>query len=93
MHGRAEPRSDASIGELASVFDMTLTGMKTHVRVIEGARLVTTKKVGRVRRCSVGPRRLDDETAWIARYQAMVEERMQRLDAVLEREMKKGDRR
>lgn len=86
-------RADASIGELASAFDMTLTGMKKHVRVLEDARLVTTKKVGRVRLCSVGPRRLDDETAWIARYQTMVEERMQRLDAVLERETKKGDRR
>ena len=86
-------RADASIGELESVFDMTLTGMKKHVRVLEEARLVTTKKVGRVRLCSVGPRRLDDETAWITRYQAMAEERMQRLDAVLEREIKKGDRR
>ncbi len=86
-------RRDASISELASAFDMTLTGMKKHVRVLEDARLVTTKKVGRVRQCGLGPRRLDDETAWIARHQAMVEERMQRLDAVLEREMKKGDRR
>lgn len=86
-------RADASIGDLASAFDMTLTGVKKHVRVLEDAKLVATRKVGRVRLCSLGPRRLDDETAWIARYQAMVEERMQRLDAVLEREMKKGDRR
>ena len=85
--------SDASITDLAQRFRMTLTGMKKHVRVLEEARLVTTKKVGRVRLCSVGPRRLDDETAWIARYQSMVEERMQRLDAVLERETKKRDRR
>ena len=86
-------RGNASIGELAAAFDMTLTGMKKHVQVLEAAELVATKKVGRVRLCSLGPRRLADETAWIARYQAMVEERMQRLDAVLEREMKKGDRR
>ncbi len=86
-------RADAALGELASTFDMTLTGMKKHVRVLEDARLVTTKKVGRVRLCRLGPRRLEDETAWIARYQAMVEQRMQRLDEVLERELKKGDRR
>ncbi len=86
-------RGDASIGDLASAFDMTLTGVKKHVSVLEDAKLVTTKKVGRVRLCSLGPRRLDDERAWIARYQTMVEERMQRLDAVLEREMKKGGRR
>jgi DNA-binding transcriptional ArsR family regulator len=86
-------RGNASIGELASAFDMTLTGMKKHVKVLEDAELVTTRKVGRTRLCGLGPHRLDDETAWIARYQSMVEERMQRLDAVLEREMKKGDRR
>lgn len=86
-------QGNASIGDLASAFDMTLTGMKKHVKVLEDARLVTTKKVGRVRLCGLGPRRLEDETAWIARYQRMVEERMQRLDAVLERELKKGDRR
>ncbi|HEY6957410.1 MAG TPA: metalloregulator ArsR/SmtB family transcription factor [Candidatus Limnocylindria bacterium] len=86
-------RADASIGDLASAFDMTLTGMKKHVTVLEDAKLVTTRKVGRVRLCSLGPRRMDDETAWIARYQRMVEERMSRLDAVLEREKMKGDQR
>lgn len=85
-------RGNASIGELASAFDMTLTGMRKHVQVLEGARLVTTRKVGRTRLCGLGPRRLEDETAWLAKYQRMVEERMSRLDAVLEREMKKGDR-
>lgn len=86
-------RADASIGELAGAFGMTLTGMKKHVKVLEGARLVVTRKVGRVRLCSLGPRRLDDESAWLGRYRQMVEERMTRLDAVLERELKKGDRR
>jgi DNA-binding transcriptional ArsR family regulator len=58
-------RSDASITDLARAFDMTLTGMKKHVRVLEQARLVTTEKVGRVRTCRLGPRRLEEETAWI----------------------------
>ena len=42
---------------------MTLTGMKKHVGVLEQAGLVTTEKVGRVRTCRLGPRRLADETA------------------------------
>ncbi|MEZ5997007.1 MAG: helix-turn-helix domain-containing protein, partial [Hyphomonadaceae bacterium] len=42
-------RADASITELADKFDMTLTGMKKHVDVLERAGLVTTEKVGRVR--------------------------------------------
>ncbi len=82
-------RREASISELAEQFGMTLTGMKKHVRVLEDAGLVSTEKVGRVRICRIGPRRLEDETAWIARYQQMLEARMDRLGEFLERT--KGD--
>src|ERR1700732_2770123 len=58
-------RADASITELAEKFRMTLTGMKKHVGVLEQAGLVTTEKVGRVRTCKLGLRRLDQEAAWI----------------------------
>jgi DNA-binding transcriptional ArsR family regulator len=51
-------RADASITDLAEQFHMTLTGMKKHVGVLEQAGLVTTKKIGRVRTCQPGPRRL-----------------------------------
>jgi DNA-binding transcriptional ArsR family regulator len=78
-------RADAAIGELAEDFDMTLTGIKKHVHVLEAAGLVTTKKIGRVRRCSLGPRRLDDEAAWIATYRRMLEDRLNRLGEFLER--------
>jgi DNA-binding transcriptional ArsR family regulator len=40
----------ATISELAEPFGMSLTGMKKHVRLLEEAELVTTEKVGRVRR-------------------------------------------
>jgi DNA-binding transcriptional ArsR family regulator len=82
-------RSDAGITELAEVFDITLTGIKKHVGVLESAGLVTTEKVGRVRRCSLGPRRLDDETAWIAEYRRMLEGRLDRLGEFLERTKEK----
>lgn len=78
-------RGDASITDLAGSFEITLTGMKKHVRVLEGAGLVTTEKIGRVRQCRLGPRRLDEETAWIAQYQTMLEARYDRLAAFLER--------
>ena len=61
-------RADASITDLAEKFHMTLTGMKKHVGVLEQAGLVTTEKVGRVRTCKLGLRRLDEEAAWIERY-------------------------
>jgi DNA-binding transcriptional ArsR family regulator len=76
---------EASITELAEHFGMTLTGMKKHVHVLEEAGLVSTEKVGRVRMCRIGPRRLDDETAWITRYQEMLEARLDRLGEFLER--------
>jgi DNA-binding transcriptional ArsR family regulator len=78
-------RGEASISDLAGAFDMTLTGMKKHVQVLETAGLVTTEKVGRVRFCRPGPRRLTEETEWIAQYQAMLEARYDRLEAFLER--------
>jgi DNA-binding transcriptional ArsR family regulator len=78
-------RGDASITDLAETFEMTLTGMKKHVAILEEARLVATEKVGRVRTCRLGPLRLDDETAWMSMYRQMLEERMDRLGAFLER--------
>ena len=67
---------------------MTLTGVKKHVRVLERAGLVTTQKIGRVRSCSLGPRRLDDETTWIESYRTTLETRLDRLGAFLDQ--KKG---
>jgi DNA-binding transcriptional ArsR family regulator len=78
-------REDASISDLAGRFGMTLTGMKKHVGILEQSRLVTTEKVGRIRTCRLGPRRLDQETAWIVKYQRMLEARLNRLEAFLER--------
>ena len=83
-------RGEASITDLATAFDMTLTGMKKHVRVLEQSGLVVTRKVGRVRTCRVGPHRLDAETKWIAMYQEMLESRLNHLGAFLERNKGKG---
>ncbi len=82
---------DASISDLAARFDMTLTGMKKHVTILEDAGLVTPKKVGRVRTCKLGPRRLDDATAWMAKYREMLEARLDHLGEFLART--KGDER
>ena len=89
-------RSDASITDLAERFDMTLTGMKKHVSVLEQAGLVTTKKIGRVRTCKLGPRRLEEETAWLERYRELWDKRFDELDKVVEeltRKEKRDERR
>ena len=77
-------RADASITELAVKFDMTLTGMKKHVGVLEQAGLVTSEKVGRVRTCKLGPRRLDQEMAWLERHRQLWDSRFDELDRVVE---------
>ena len=63
---------------------MTLTGMKKHVGVLEQAGLVSTEKVGRVRTCKLGPRRLEDETAWLERYRQLWDARFDDLERVVE---------
>jgi DNA-binding transcriptional ArsR family regulator len=82
---RLGQRSNASISELAEVFEMTLTGLKKHVHVLEDAGLVATEKVGRVRHVKLGPRRLDDVTKWMSSYRTMLEERLDHLEKFLER--------
>ncbi len=77
-------RADASITDLAEKFHMTLTGMKKHVGILEQAGLVTTEKVGRVRTCKLGLRRLEDETAWLERYRQLWDARFDELDQVVE---------
>lgn len=79
----------ATVSELAEPAGMSLTGMKKHLRVLEEAGLVSTEKVGRTRRCSLGPKRLEDLQGWMDSYRSMVEERFDRLDELLERT--KGD--
>ncbi len=85
--GRARPASKATIGSTPSepICSTRLTGIKKHVVVLEGAGLVTTAKVGRVRHCRLGPRRLEEEPAWITRHQQLLEARFDRLGEYLER--------
>ncbi len=77
-------RADASITDLAVKFRMTLTGMKKHVGVLEQAGLVATEKVGRVRTCTLGPRRLEEETVWLERHRQLWDARFDALDEVVE---------
>ena len=77
-------RADASITDLALKFHMTLTGMKKHVGVLEQAGLVTTEKIGRVRTCKLGLRRLEEEMEWIERHRQLWAARFDELDKIVE---------
>jgi DNA-binding transcriptional ArsR family regulator len=84
-------RADASITSLADKFEMTLTGMKKHVQVLERAGLVATEKVGRVRTCRLGQRGLEIEAQWIEAHRKLFEARFDALDAVIN-DMKQEER-
>jgi DNA-binding transcriptional ArsR family regulator len=86
-------RSEASISELAEKFHMTLTGMKKHVGILEEAGLVATEKVGRVRTCRLGARRLDEEAAWVEKHRLLWAARFDELDVIVEelKQKEKGD--
>ena len=77
-------RADASITALAEKFQMTLTGIKKHVAVLEQAGLVTTEKVGRVRTCKLGSRGLEEEAAWIEMHRKIWNDRFDALEVVVE---------
>ena len=84
-------REEASITDLADRFHMTLTGMRKHVGVLEQAGLVVTEKVGRVRTCRIGARRLVEAAAWIERYHQLWDARFGELDQVIE-ELKRKEK-
>lgn len=77
-------RSSATISELAAPHGMSLTGMKKHVRVLEGANLVVTEKVGRQRRCSIDSSGPAEIARWIEDYRASLEARLDRLGELVE---------
>jgi DNA-binding transcriptional ArsR family regulator len=83
-------RADASITNLADRFHMTLTGMKKHVKVLERAGLVTSRKVGRVRTCRLGEHALAAEAEWIDAQRKLFEARFAALDAIVD-EMKQEE--
>lgn len=57
----------ATISELAEPFGMSLTGMMKHIRLLEEAELVTTAKIGRVRRCMLVPYAFEGISTWLQR--------------------------
>jgi len=83
-------QADASITSLADKFQMTLTGMKKHVQVLERAGLVITQKVGRVRTCKLGTRSLEAEAEWIEAHRRLFEARFEALDEIIS-EMKQEE--
>ena len=76
-------RSDATVGELASLFTMSFQAVSQHIGVLERAGIVTRHREGRNRRVTLEPARIDEALTWMESRRSRLEERYQRLDEVL----------
>jgi DNA-binding transcriptional ArsR family regulator len=87
-------RGPASISELAAPLDISLTGLKKHVRILEDANFVSTEKIGRIRQCRLGPADpggsarlgqgpLGEVDNWLQSFQRIWNERYDRLEEYL----------
>ncbi|EOD68413.1 ArsR/SmtB family transcription factor [Amycolatopsis vancoresmycina] len=77
--------ADATVGELAEPYDMSLQAVSKHVKVLEEAGLVTRSKDAQRRPVHLDAEVFDLMTKWIDRYRRQVEERYRRLDTLLDR--------
>jgi DNA-binding transcriptional ArsR family regulator len=76
-------RGSATVGELAAPHDMSLRAVLKHVQALEDAGLVRTVKAGRVRRCELERKRIDEATKWMEQLRRRWERRLDRLDDYL----------
>lgn len=74
---------DATVGELAAPYSVSLQAVSKHLKVLEAAGLVSRSKDAQRRPVHLHVEVLDLMTAWIDRYRQQAEERYRRLDAVL----------
>jgi DNA-binding transcriptional ArsR family regulator len=75
--------TDATVGELAEPYAMSVQAVSKHLKVLEDAGLVTKARQAQKRPVHLEAQVFDLMTAWIERYRRQAEERYSRLDAVL----------
>ena len=76
-------RGPASVSELAEPFDMTLSAVAQHIRLLQASGLIASEKVGRVRTCRIEPRALKSVEQWITERRTLWERRFDRLGVFL----------
>lgn len=76
-------RGEARVSDVAAPFAMSLAAVSKHVAVLERARLLRRRRVGREQLLSLRPGPLDDVTRWIVATRTCWAERLDTLDALL----------
>ena len=76
-------RGEVTVGELAARFPISLNGVSKHIRVLERAGLITRDVRGREHRLTFDARPLEDAAAWMERYRAFWESRLDALEGLI----------
>ena len=74
---------DATVGELAAPYDVSIQAVSKHIKVLSDAGLVSQSKDAQRRPCHLEAEVFDLMTKWIERYRQQAQERYERLDSVL----------
>lgn len=79
-------QGETSVGDLSQPFDMSAPAISRHLRVLEGAGLITRRPQGQLRICTLEPDALKAASDWVERYRVFWEGSLDRLDALLAEE-------
>ena len=85
-------QGDATVGELAEPFRMTLPAISKHLSVLERAGLITKSRDGQRRNCRITATPLKNATSWLNEYRRHWEANLESLDAYLTRIQEKENR-
>ena len=81
---------EATVGELAEPFDISLPAISRHLKVLEGAGLITRSREAQWRPCRLEPQALQAIDGWLARYRRFLDTGFDNMDAYLA-QLQKGD--
>ncbi len=82
---------DAGVLEVAEPFPMTQPGITKHLKVLEGAGLISRRREARQHLCRLEPQRLKDISEWVGSYRHALEDSFDRLDSYLDKLQHKGN--
>ena len=82
---------EKSVGELGEPFRMTFAGASKHVKVLEAAGLIERRKAGRKQICSLNAEPLAEAQRWLGQWERFWTNRLDRLEAQIERDKKENN--
>ena len=78
-------KGEATVGELADPFEISLPAVSRHLRVLEDARLIERRVDAQWRMCSLNAEPLHEASEWIEFFRRFWEGRLDRVAEYLEK--------